>query len=202
MSLDQTIESKNPQTYLHPVGKPVEDPHHADCLELPPTLAEQLCTRKFLCYMIIILVFIIIIVYVSNSTMGDYIYYSRDSGFIDPYILMIGTGIFMLSIAYTAYHLSSSSHHPTTSFWLFILATSMYVFILINLSVRTEYYDKNVRGTGNGGIWLILCLVMCTGLFVISSQVGIGITLVSIIPIIWLLYFIYNWWFKRTTRFI
>lgn len=195
-------EPVNPQTYLHPVGKCKEDPHHGDCTELPSTFGKQLLTRKFLCYMIVVIIFLALIVYLINRVMGNYLFYSNDSGFMGPTTFISGSTIFLVTLAYTSYHLSSSSHHPTAAFWLFLLGAITYLFAIINLAVRTEYYVKHVRTRGNGSLWLMLCTAMLLGLTIISSQIGTGITLISLIPIGWILFTLYNWWFRVSTRFV
>lgn len=191
----------NKPTYLHPTIQEPCDPHLADCTELPNSLGEQLMTRKALCYLIIIAAVMAVISYIMNLVTADFLFYSDDSGFPGIYKIMIGSLLLLVITSYVAFHLTASSQHPTLVFWMYIVSILTYVFSIINLATRTEYYVKKVRIPNNGSVWLIVCLLSTMITFYVASQVAWGITVLALLPILWLTYLIYNWWFKVTTRF-
>lgn len=196
------MENKNSgETYLHPTSPTPEDPHHADCTELPDSFREQLMTRKMLCYLIIVAVIMLVVANIMNLVMADFIFYANDSGFPGIYQILIGSLIYLLTVSYLAFHLTASSHHPTLVFWMYVIAILVYVFFITNLATRTEYYAKKVRAPNNGSMWLCVAVAVLLITLIVASQVGWGITALNLIPIAWLCYLLYNWWFKIETRF-
>lgn len=205
MDCDGDVHKKpqdNPPTYLHPTIHEPEDPHHADCHELPKTFACQLMTRKMLCYLIVLAVVLMLVAYITGLVAADYNFYSYDSGFPGVFTLIAGTLISLFTTTYLSYHLTSSSHYPLYAFWAYAIVMITYIFAILNLSTRTEYYVKNVRVNNNGSVWLIIALSAALLTVLLASQVSLSLTVLALVPVAWLSYLIYSWWFKVRTRFV
>lgn len=189
------------ESFIHPVVHQEEDPHHTDCEELPDSFTDQIQTRKMACYMIILVAVLIFIVFIMNGVTVDYTFYAKDSGFPGHMTLITVTLLILATVSYLSFHLTASSHHPTLVFWMYAIIMLSYIFTIINLATRTEYYVKGVVLTGNGSTWLVVALIASLVILGIASQVGPGISLISLILTGLIMYLLYQWWFKTHTQF-
>lgn len=163
------------------------------------TICNQILSKRLLCFCIVFLVFVATIVLFMYSNMEDFIWYAKDSGFPGQLAFFAGTVIFVFFYTYATYIITTGHGkcYRRTAFWFWIVFLVAYVFWVINLIVRTQFYAEGVGISSNGSLYLILSILMLCGSFVIAAMNTSLIALTFIfLALCWMMYLIYNWWYK------
>lgn len=165
----------------------------------PKSFLLQAQTRVLLAYIIIVAVVLLLIVYFLRSSLANLDFYAKNTGFPSPAVLIIGMTVFLLVFAYITYLTRSytTGRHKRAVWWAFFICCVSLVFWSINLALRVEYYVKGQNVASNGAFYLIVAIVSSLVIFyAVATLCNPSLLVLAAIPLIWLCYLLYNWWFK------
>ena len=181
-------------------GDTPDDPceRKKDSSILDPWLSTS--SQRLLSYCIISIAVVAIILYLLTTSIENYQFYAADSGFPTMATLLVGTIGSILIITFVAYW-SNSYIKPNRHwiFWSYLVFCIGYVLWIINLILRLEYYVKGQPIESNGSLYLIITILSALSMFIALSCNNVNLSLLMIGVIGWLLYLLYQWWYKRIT---
>lgn len=167
---------------------------------LPDNFIDQLQSKKLFCYLLVALFVIMLIILTINNVMQDFIFYSKDSGFPGKHLFFLGTVYTIIVYTYATYVLTTIVDKSYIAFWSWFVFLIAYVFWTINLALRTEYYVKAAPITTNGDFYLIASIIALSLSLLVSFYLKSLVSIVAISTcLIWQLFLLYSWWFKKGT---
>ena len=114
-----------------PGGNTVEREH------LPCHFSDQIYTRRFLAFMIITVAALLVISALIFENIRNLVIFSRDTGFPDPILFIIGSIVSFIILAYVVYYATTAVDQcPVWIFWMYLLFLVFYTFWVLNLELR------------------------------------------------------------------
>lgn len=152
-------------------------------------------STEFAGHLLLAAITLAVITYILVRVMEHFIVFTRDLRIPSEKSFIVGTLLSLFALTYVVYN-ANHYYNLTRVLMLFIFFLVLYIIWCANMAVSAEYHSRGARAQTAGSFYIISCILTLLSILYYSSQVSLGVSMLTLLPLSWCIYLLYTWWFR------